>query len=125
MDFLPKDLEDIILDYKYQLEHTEKSKGYLKIFKNSKVTYENRNDHMIMNGTTYIMRSFLKEYNHKMCLLEIAICNNCSKYYYAAIYFGEKHTQIQFCSCNGEIRLYYYKDDDDIHYVNRNYKGEY
>ncbi len=33
MNSLPKDLEDIILDYKYQMEHTHKFKNTLDIIK--------------------------------------------------------------------------------------------
>ena len=33
MDFLPKELEDIIIDYKYQIEHNERLQRCLKILK--------------------------------------------------------------------------------------------
>ena len=37
MDFLPKEIEDIILDYKYQLEHIEKMKKTLFTISNLEI----------------------------------------------------------------------------------------
>lgn len=57
LDFLPKEIEDIILDYKYQIEHNEKLQKCLKrikinfIFKEMiKSNYENMKD---LNNTLF------------------------------------------------------------------------
>ena len=104
MEFLPKDLENIILDYKYQLEHTEKSKKYLNYLKNTKIEYEPYNDNDDFddnyngndNGTIY---SMINKFN--IVEMEIIICSNCFNFYYCYSDFIGQNTIRQYCCCYG------------------------
>ncbi len=63
MDFLPKELEDIVLDYKYQLEHQEKMKSTLFSIANLEIdgykyTHYGWSDPTTRNKYEHIIRSY-------------------------------------------------------------------
>ena len=61
LQFLPKDLENIILDFKYQLEHTEKSKKYLIDIKKMYIDVDNNSNHYFINYNIIGKNSFETE----------------------------------------------------------------
>ena len=55
MNFLPKELENIIIDYKYQLEYSDEFKQSLDIIKNIKIEVE---EFSLMLPTKKLFKTF-------------------------------------------------------------------
>ena len=63
MDFLPKELEDIIIDYKIQLEHSEKYNKVISSINNG-INYEvnkPKNTNLVMSHYNFNNNIFIKE----------------------------------------------------------------
>ena len=97
MNFLPKEIEDIIIDYQYQLEHTDKFIYILEELKQKftirTVFYENENNIEGMNMLTYTnitLRGHITEDNLNIYYTRQQVC--CSKYiqrtYNYSLYFS-------------------------------------
>ena len=75
MNTLPKDIEDIILDYKNQLEHSERYEPVLQQIRNMEY-YSNPLD----NCMSYKIRI-----NNTLKTYHIKFCNICGRYYRSTI----------------------------------------
>jgi len=92
MDILPKELSNIIIDYKNGMEHQEKFKKSLSIIKNIKIDRQinNENDSMIMS------------YNNNI-FIAYDICSECNNFLFVCSYQNEHFNteSNQYCKCNG------------------------
>ena len=96
MECLPKDIENIIMTYKYQLDFSESVK---KIKEIRKITVNGIN----YNNITYeIYRPERKDYG---VYIEFEICPICHEFLLAVLYLDEDKKTNQFCKCGHDTEI--------------------
>ena len=79
MDQLPKVLEDLILDYKAQLEHSEKTKKVQTEFLKNIAMFELTNDvcNQCSRWTFQNKRNNIEYYQPEQPMIKIYFCDDC------------------------------------------------